>query len=327
MGSTARLLVTVVLLAVATTYPSSLVLAAARKGRTAVYGLLGALAAAAFALGGAGTAAWMLSLFGASGMGLVWGLRRFRNVEGAFLAAWTATMLALALDTALTVRGLGIGLGDLTAFLDQDMGRTRAYMQSLGVVSEEQWSVIETWPDGWLRMMFAVTPSVYGVLAALMIGLNLVTVARYAAPGQLGSDLGDFAKWSAPQPLVFGVLAPGAFLAVSALAGNPKTGFSGFPGFLGDWPAQALAWNVLALAMVPFFFQGMAIFAHTLRRFRLGPGGRMLAYLLALGLFGLMIVPAMALAGVLDIWLDWRRPGPRAAEPDEGERRTDDEGD
>ena len=74
------------------------------------------------------------------------------------------------------------------------------------------------------------------------------------------------------------------------------------------------AGNVLVVCMVPFFFQGMGITSHMMKKMRFGPGMRFAVYALIIGMFGIMIVPAQAALGVLDIWLDFRKqkkPGAR----------------
>ncbi|MCC6158583.1 MAG: DUF2232 domain-containing protein [Deltaproteobacteria bacterium] len=307
MDATTSVLAMVVVMAAAVTFPSSIVFLKTRRGRPFAYGLVVLLGGLGYALGGAPTAAWMLALFAVSGLALGFGLVRFKRIESVFLMAWAATMVAVAVNTAVIASGLGVTPGDVRDFLEAGARTHREMLVALGAVTEEQAASMSGMPDAWLRMLFAMLPALYAQLAAIIVWLNLMSVARWSPVGVFPSVEIDLTRWSAPEPLVFGVLAPGIVLAIAP-----------------DWRWQVLAGNVLVLFAQPFFFQGFAILAHTLGRMRVGPAGRMLTYVLALGFLGAMLVPLMVLLALADIWLDFRRlrrPPPAVRE------EPDDEGD
>ncbi len=304
MASTLGALLSLGILMSAMTYPSSLVLVEQRRGRWAGWAMLGLFAFICIALGGPGFAAWMLAVFVVSGFGLSLGFSKSPRPEKIFLAGFGVALAAIVLVTAVTVVGGGLSADALhSAARALEQNRDELFRQ-YGLFSEEEIQRIQGRAQGVFSVALLLLPSLTVALAGITIWLNMLIVIRFSREGSLYKGTRDFSGWRAPEPLVFGVLVPATTLALSS-----------------DSRVIALAGNLLVVCMVPFFFHGMAITSHLLKKMALGPGMRFAVYALILGMFGVMIVPAQAALGVLDIWLDFRKqkkpPAPKTEKPDE----------
>lgn len=186
----------------------------------------------------------------------------------------------------LTDRGLLETLADgvrdnleLTLQLYRDMG-----------LSQEQVEFLEASLDVIQQIMI-------GMMPALIIGSTLMTVwvclltarqllQRLELPVP---DYGALDHWKAPEVLVWGVIASGLLLLLPSLA------------------AKTVGLNGLALFMIVYFFQGIAIVAYFLRKKEVPRIARMVLY----GLIAIQQLVMLAVVGVgfFDTWFNFRKIG------------------
>jgi uncharacterized protein YybS (DUF2232 family) len=136
-----------------------------------------------------------------------------------------------------------------------------------------------------------------GMMPALVIGSTLMTVwvclltARQLLRlrGLPVPEYGALDHWKAPEMLVWGVIASGVLLLVPSLA------------------AKTVGLNGLAVLMIVYFFQGMAIVAYLLRKKQVPRVARMVLY----GLIAIQQVVMLAVVGVgfFDTWFNFRKIG------------------
>ncbi|MCB1154512.1 DUF2232 domain-containing protein [bacterium] len=290
MGSATTVLVSLLLLPAALTFPASVVLARERFGAGYGWAVLAVVALTSFAIGGVGLTAWMLAVFGVSAGTLVWGFRSGRDVEGIFLRAFVPTAGTMMLIAVLGLGAAGLTGGEIVDYIQGDQAAREKLLVEHEVVGPEQIADIRQRSGEGFTKALVLLPGLEIALAAIVIWVNMLSVIRFGRAGASFHGSADLSTWSAPEPLVFAVLVPAL-----AAAG------------LDDPWIDATAGNVLIVAIVPFFFQGMAVTSHALRRLRIGPGLRVLAYVMLFAFMGAMVVPGQAALGVLDIWLDFRR--------------------
>ncbi len=305
------------LLFISAAMPTLLVVIGERRGRARAWISLGGLIALFAVSGGISTAAWITAFIGAPAMGLAYGRRKEKSVNTIFLIAFGASVLGLILIAAATAVGSGFGFGDIDAVVTTPAQHRVQTFLSHGLIQPEMLELLDKLPaelriNPALFLAFWIfIPGVYLVLASLIVWLNMVAVSRIRPAKDSPDIAGELKNWSAPESWVFTIAIPGLALV---FWDNP-------------W-AVAVAGNVLAVCVMPFFFQGMAITSSTMDRFQLSPGMRMIAYALLIGLLEVvMFIPAVAVVGIMDIWLDFRRlkkPSPEkkngSAKEDKGDR-------
>lgn len=139
-----------------------------------------------------------------------------------------------------------------------------------------------------LEGMRAMLPAVLATSVGALFGLNLALARRLF--GRLGAQLAEwppFRLWRLPDALVF--VAIGAGLAMLANVG----------------PSRLIGANLLAVAAVFYFIQGLAISAFFLERHRVPRPLRLAAYVLMAAWHHLSL--GVAVVGLLDLWVDFRR--------------------
>jgi hypothetical protein len=307
MASILGVIVSLLILLSAATMPSSIVLLEKRKGRFQAWAMMAVFGALCFALGGQEFAAWMLSAFVIPGMGLSMGFRRSARANWIFLLGFGLAVFCMLSIDAIAAVGMNLTAGDLHVLYRTMKASFQEIFANYGV-NQESLKQLPGGADKFFKYALLLSPSISIAMEAILVWLNLLLVLRFAPEGSVRLATRDLSGWSAPEGLVFGVLVPAVAIML--------------------WPrvwVYAAAGNLVIVFMVPFFFQGMAITSHTLRRMKLGPGMRFAAYTLLVGIFGGMVVPAQAAIGILDIWLDFRRlrspvkPETREPQDEEGD--------
>jgi uncharacterized protein YybS (DUF2232 family) len=168
---------------------------------------------------------------------------------------------------------------DLTLQLYRDMGMAREQIEFLA---------------GSLDVIQQV---MIGLMPALVIGSTLMTfwvslltarrlLQRHGLPVP---DYGALDHWKAPELMVWGVIASGLLLLMPSLT------------------AKTVGLNGMALFMLVYFFQGMAIVAFVLRKKQVPRVARMVLY----GLIALQQLVMLAVVGVgfFDTWFNFRKIG------------------
>ena len=136
-----------------------------------------------------------------------------------------------------------------------------------------------------------LTPALVALCAGFGALLNLGLFSRLGGQGRLGYSLfGDLARWSAPEWLIWLLLATGfgMFVPVPALT--------------------VAALDAFVCVAAVYFCQGLAIMAFYFRAFSVPPWVRGLIY------FVIIVQPVLAAlvcaAGIFDLWVDFRRLRP-----------------
>jgi uncharacterized protein YybS (DUF2232 family) len=223
--------------------------------------------------------------------GLVLGelMRRNLGPEGTLAAGTLGVLLTTTGLFLLHAAILQVSPAALAeAYLKQMTAEVETNLAALGYGAGAE---IETALTGLTRLL----PAVLALSVAAVVGLNLALARRLLAA--LGEELPawpSFRLWRAPEPLVWVLIAAGLLLVISF------------------WPARLVGLNLLALVVVAYFIQGLAIVAFYLERLRVPRPLRLIAYvLLSLQQF---LSLGVAVVGLSDLWIDFRRLKQSAAE-------------
>ena len=135
--------------------------------------------------------------------------------------------------------------------------------------------------------------------AAATVMLNLTVFWRWAGKKRLPYDLfGELPKWSTPEWLIWLLLA----------AGFAYQGFN----YLGIKPVETIALDAFLTIATIYFCQGIAIMSYYFRMLGMPGPARAAIYIIT------CVQPVLAvlvcLAGVLDMWIDFRRLKPPSQE-------------
>jgi uncharacterized protein YybS (DUF2232 family) len=217
-------------------------------------------------------------------VGLIVGelLRRQRG-PGAALLFGVAAMLAVSTGLFLAYASVE---GKAPAFLaaayvSQTMAEARSNMAALGYGPPE---VIEAS----LRGLADLLPALLTLTAGLVIGLNLAAARK--ALRVSGEELAPwpvFRLWQAPEPLVWVLVAAGVLLILPVGQG------------------RLVGLNTLAVLAVIYFIQGLSVVAFHLERLHVKRPLRLVIYAV-LGLQQFLSL-AVAVVGLFDLWIDFRR--------------------
>ncbi|NTV15558.1 MAG: DUF2232 domain-containing protein [Desulfobulbaceae bacterium] len=194
-----------------------------------------------------------------------------------------------------------IGLyGDIVASLDQglvEVGKTLKENTQLG---PEQALEIETTLAGLRGLLPKVMP---GLLLTTMLNavfFNMVVGQYLLRRKNLAlTPWPDFATWRLPEPLVALVI------------------LAGFCQLLPLQLGKDIGLNLFLVAGSLYFFQGLALLTSLLNRWAVPGALRFLIFLLVLvQAYGIVL---LALAGLVDVWADFRKPRPKPENFDDSE--------
>ena len=290
--------------------PIGLPLAAAVLGRF-VYAGAGTLAVgtAVLAAIAAGVLGWSRILMVAPTLlALVWAasaLRRraawqvFAVVTAAAFAGFFATSLVSAYQAGVTLpQGVAAETAVIMQGLD-DMFGTPAADPGLRLTYESARESIETllnqiWPGVNLAFMM-----LSAAISTLFLS-RLARVHRIETTGPRPLDRLDV-SWHVAWPLI---------------AGLATLAWSSYAEVASRLPA-AIGWNLVLVSLAVLTVQGLGVSEASLKRLRLGPLLRFLAYGVMFW-FG-ALVPVLALLGTADLWVNFRKlpRGAGVAEPPE----------
>jgi len=175
--------------------------------------------------------------------------------------------------------------------LAQGMARGQDFYKLLGmqttIPADTQASVIS--------MTMRLSPAFALLLAASTMLLNLRVFWRWAGPARLSYNLfGDLSRWSAPEWMVWLLLASGFGLFIPV----PAAGDIALNGFI----CIAAIYFCQGLAIIGFYFQSLAVPSIV----------RGIIYFVV---FAQPVVAALVcIAGVFDMWIDFRRLKPPSPE-------------
>jgi uncharacterized protein YybS (DUF2232 family) len=175
--------------------------------------------------------------------------------------------------------------------LAQGMARGQDFYKLLGmqqtIAPDTQASVIS--------LTMHLSPAFALLVAASSMLLNLRVFWRWAGPQRLAYSLfGDLSRWSAPEWMIWLLLASGfgLFIPVSAISDIALNGFI----------CVAAVYFCQGLAIIGFYFQSLAVPSIV----------RGIIYFVV---FAQPVVAALVgVAGVFDMWIDFRRLKPPSPE-------------
>ncbi len=140
-----------------------------------------------------------------------------------------------------------------------------------------------------------LAPALGAMLAGLMVLINLGLISRWLGKERLGYQLfGGLPTWRTPEWLIWALLA------------------TGFGMFIPQETARIAALNGFVLVAAVYFCQGLAIVAYYLQMLAMPRVVRGTIYLIAL--LQPMLAALVCLAGVFDMWIDFRRLKPPSQE-------------
>jgi uncharacterized protein YybS (DUF2232 family) len=259
--------------------PRMLAVVALTMGVIALTG--GVLAAAAYGLS-----------FGLAAAVMCYMLERRKPFEMVVLCAAAAMLIAGTL-AAFTAAGSPAALAQaLHNDLMTTMARGEKFYHRLGIdgglSADTRAGIVDT--------ALRLSPALAAVSAAFVILANLGLFWRLSGRQQrVGYMLfGDLARWSTPEWLIWALLV------------------SGFGLFIPIAPLSTIALNCFICVAAIYFCQGLAIMAFYFKVLSMPPLARGLIY------FVTGVQPVLAalvcVAGILDLWIDFRRLKPPSQE-------------
>ena len=204
----------------------------------------------------------------------------------------TAALAAMALFGFLILFGIGAarGLGPseiIAAIIREQLQATVQLYHDMGAPVENAGEA-----NDYAEMFIQTVSRIYPSLMVIGMGLVVVMNVMFARPlfRKIGLDYPAFQpadRWQAPEKLIWAVIA------------------AGFGSLLASGTMQMAAINVLFVLSAVYFFQGLSIGFYYLNKYRVPLLIRAVLYLLIL--FQQFLMLLLALVGLFDQWLDFRR--------------------
>lgn len=218
----------------------------------------------------------------------------FELIVVATTAAMMATMTAVLLMWAGSPAVLAKALHDSMAAA---MSHADGFYQKMGLSLAESRKVSEKV----LSITTTLVPALAAILGALTVLVNLGLLWKRLGKARLGYQLfGGLTKWHAPEWLIWVLL------------------ITGFGLFLPLEPMRVVASNGFVFTTAIYFCQGLAIVAYYLQMLAMPMMVRGMVYVIAL--IQPILAAVVCLAGVFDMWIDFRRlkpPSPQAGSYDD----------
>jgi uncharacterized protein YybS (DUF2232 family) len=204
----------------------------------------------------------------------------------------TVALAAMAFFGLLMLFGLGAaqGLGPsemISALIKEQLQATVQLYQGMDVPVESNGE-----GDGFAEVFIATITRIYPSLMVIGMGLVVWFNVMLAKPlfKKVGLDYPDFQPadhWQAPEKLIWALIG------------------AGFGSLLASGILQIVAVNLLLIVATVYFFQGLSISIFYLNKYRIPMLLRAAFYvLIVLQQFFMLL---LALLGVFDQWLDFRR--------------------
>jgi uncharacterized protein YybS (DUF2232 family) len=208
-----------------------------------------------------------------------------------------ATMLTAGIASALLLAGSPDALlATIHEGLKVQMQRGQEFYKTLGmeagVPPDTQASIID--------LTIRLSPALAAIAAAATTMLNLAVFWRWGGKQRLQYTLfGELTKWSTPEWLIWVLLATGF-------------AFQGFTSLIPIQPFQTIALDAFLCVAAIYFCQGLAIMSFYFHMLAMPTAARVAIYVIT------CVQPVLAvlvcLAGVLDMWIDFRRLKPPSQE-------------
>jgi len=261
----------------------------------AIFSVLLAAALVAVAAGITAGITYTIS-FGLASVLMCYMLERHCSFELIVLVT-AGTMLIAGSAAALIAAGSPDAM--LTAIhqsLKAGMERGQEFYKTIGMDAGLAPDTQATAIDIFIRL----SPALAAIGAAATVMLNLSVFWRWGGKKRLPYDLfGELPKWSTPEWLVWVLLAAGF-------------AFQGFKYLIPIKPIETIALDAFICVATVYFCQGVAIMSYYFRMLGMPAVARVAIYVIT------CVQPVLAvlvcLAGVLDMWVDFRRLKPPSQE-------------
>ncbi|HEV3114207.1 MAG TPA: DUF2232 domain-containing protein [Candidatus Binataceae bacterium] len=204
----------------------------------------------------------------------------------------TAAMLVAVTSALLVWAGSPAALaGQIHHTVAAAMSQSAPMYEKFGMSQTESRQI----SDRMLEITAQLLPALAAMLGALTVLVNLGLVARWLGKERMGYQLfGGLVTWRTPEWLIWLLLA------------------TGFGMFLPLEAARLAAINGFVLVASIYFCQGLAIMAYYLQMLAMPRVVRGAIYVIAL--LQPVLAALVCLAGVFDMWIDFRRLKPPSQE-------------
>lgn len=221
--------------------------------------------------------------------------RRKWNIGYAILAA-TCSVLLIGL-IVMAVAGLRKNMGPLQmfyAYMQESLRQTVDVYENMGAGPESA-RAFKEYLTVVVNIISKIYPSLMIVATGFVVWFNIIVSRPLFQMTNLAyPPYGALDRWRSPDLMVWGVIA------------------AGFTLFLPWPPIRLLATNALIVMMAVYVFHGLSILVFYLNKYRVPPWIRFGVYFLIV--FQQIFVIALALAGLFDQWIDFRRIHSRKVE-------------
>src|SRR5262249_36223847 len=232
-----------------------------------------------------------LATFGIATVIMAWMLERRRPFELIVMAAAGAMLLTSATAALVAFGGPAALAKAMQSELMLGMTRAQEFYRLVGMPNR----IPSDTQSGILDLTIRLSPALSVVLAALTVLLNLRVFWRWAGKQRLDYPLfGDLARWSAPEWLIWGLIATG-FGMLAPIA-----------------PISAIALNGFLCFAAIYFCQGLAIMGFYFEVVAVPWIVRGVIYFIAI--VQPVVAAVVSIAGVFDMWIDFRRLKPPSQE-------------
>jgi uncharacterized protein YybS (DUF2232 family) len=246
-----------------------------------------------------------LVTFGIATLVMTWMIGLRRPFELVVVAAAGAMCTAVALVALIAAGGPVPLVRAVQSLLSEMMVQGQQGYRALGIPNPMPPQAQVAALDSMIRIL----PALIAISAALSVMFNLRVFWRWAKQRLDYPLFGDLLRWSAPEWLIWGLIASG-FGMLAPIAAVRDVAVNAFLCF-------AVVYLCQGLAIMAFYFQALAV-----------PGVvRAIIYFVVLGYpfvaavgypfaaAGYFVVPLLVcLAGVFDMWIDFRRLKPPSQE-------------
>lgn len=186
-------------------------------------------------------------------------------------------------------------LAAMQSSLKAGMARGQDFYKAIGMDAGLSADTQATAIDIFIRL----SPALAAIAAAATVMLNLTTFWRWAGKARMPYDLfGELPKWSTPEWLIWVLLAAGF-------------AFQGF-NYLAIKPAETIALDAFICVAAVYFCQGLAIMSFYFRVLGMPTVARVAIYIITT--LHPVLAVLVCVAGVLDMWIDFRRLKPPSQE-------------
>jgi len=232
--------------------------------------------------------------FGVLGVWLAQAFRRGYTV-GRVISLGTALLVGVGL-VAVIISAIMKDMNPISmveSYITANLNVSLQAYQSMGLPADKA-AEMKTYAELVRRAIVRVYPSLMIVGSAFVVRLNVILSLRlFSSKGVPDPKGWKLSLWKAPEQLVWGVI------------------ISGFSLFLPLQGVKFVALNMLIIFMAIYLFQGMSILAYFFDRFRVPLWAKVVIYFL-IGIQQICLV-VLALAGLFDQWINFRRVGTKAA--------------